>query len=178
MMKAKYSTIYSATTDGITEILFLNPTALSKINYETIRSIEAGNTVIKDCLDNVIPANIAASTLNELVSYSNEFIRQLNSESVDNPTLKFTMQCGWNISAGSLIISIVRAHMLQVGLTQFGLNPLIMAAKLSQLIALMQVGMFAESIMLINSIERDGFLTDDRIAKYILMLTSANAIND
>lgn len=178
MMKAKYSTIYSATTDGNTEILFLNPTALSNINYDMIRSIEAGNTVIKDCLDNVIPPNVAASTLNELVSYANEFLRQLNSESVDNPTLKFTMQCGWNISAGLLMISIVRAHMLQVGLAQFGLNPLIMASKLSQLIALMQVGMFAESVMLISTIERDGFLTEERIQKYILMLSSANAIND
>ena len=37
--------------------------------------------------------------------------------------------------------------------------------------------MFKEAWQMLSVIERDGFLTDERIARYVDKLTSANAIN-
>ncbi|MFA5403405.1 MAG: hypothetical protein WC358_00550 [Ignavibacteria bacterium] len=178
MIKPIYSTIYSLTRDGVTEVIFLNSVALANIGYDTIRAVELGDIIVKDCLGNIIQPNIAASILNELTSLASEFIKQVNSESLNDAYLRFTIQCNWNISSGLLMISIVRSHMLHVGLSQYGLNSIQMSAKLSSLIGLMQVGMFSESIVVLNSLERDGFLTEERIQQYTAMLMSANAIDD
>lgn len=63
-----------------------------------------------------------------------------------------------------------------IGLAQYNITPLQMSTKLAEIINLVNLGMFAESIILVSALVRDGFLTEQRITRYISMLTSANAI--
>ena len=81
-----------------------------------------------------------------------------------------------NISLSPVIVSIVREEMIAVSLTALGLNALTMMNKLTPVIMAIQIGMFAEAAYILQNTATDAFLTTDRIAKYVSLLVSCNAI--
>lgn len=86
-------------------------------------------------------------------------------------------QVNWNMRAYPQLISLVRGEMLAESLTQMGLSATGMLQKLANVVGAIQVGMFKEAWqMLYYSVERDAFLTEARIGKYVKILQSSDAI--
>ncbi len=80
----------------------------------------------------------------------------------------------YNIEVGNEFIALFREECILTDFTT--ITPLEIAQKLSSVILLVQTGSFREAKMVLNTIERDSFLTDERIAKYVSMLDAADAI--
>jgi hypothetical protein len=87
-------------------------------------------------------------------------------------------QVNWNMRLAPQLISIVRGEMLSVSLSQMGIDPTAMLGKLANVIGALQVGMFKEAgMMLMYATERDAFLTEERIGRYVSLLTSSDMID-
>lgn len=87
-------------------------------------------------------------------------------------------QVNWNIRVSPQLVALVRGEMLDVSLSAMGLDPTAMLSKLSGVVGAIQVGMFIEARnMLLYAMERDAFLTEERIAKYAALLKAADAID-
>lgn len=80
----------------------------------------------------------------------------------------------YNIDVGNEFIALFREECILTDFTT--ITPLEIAQKLSSVILLVQTGSFREAKMVLNTIERDSFLTEERIAKYVAMLDAADAI--
>lgn len=81
-----------------------------------------------------------------------------------------------NIAMAPVLVSIVREEMISVSLSALGLSALTMMNKLSPVIMAIQIGMFEEAVYILQNMATDAFLTTDRIAKYVSLLVSCNAI--
>lgn len=80
----------------------------------------------------------------------------------------------YNISVGNEFISIFREECV---FTDFkSITPLEIGQKLSNVIILVQTGSFREAKLLLQQIETDAFLTEERLTKYKNMLDAADAI--
>ena len=80
----------------------------------------------------------------------------------------------YNIIVGNEFIALFREECVK---TDFkGITPLEIGIKLSPVISLVQTGSFREAKQVLQTIETDPFLTEERIAKYIAMMESADAI--
>lgn len=80
----------------------------------------------------------------------------------------------YNMTVGDEFIALFREECVK---TDFkGITPLEIGIKLAPVISLVQTGSFREAKQVLQSLETDPFLTEERIAKYIAMMDSADAI--
>lgn len=80
----------------------------------------------------------------------------------------------YNITVGNEFIALFREECVK---TDFkGITPLEIGIKLAPVISLVQTGSFREAKQVLQTMETDPFLTEDRIAKYIAMMEAADAI--
>lgn len=80
----------------------------------------------------------------------------------------------YNITVGNEFIALFREECVK---TDFkGITPLEIGIKLAPVISLVQTGSFREAKQVLQTLETDPFLTEERIAKYIAMMDSADAI--
>ena len=80
----------------------------------------------------------------------------------------------YNITVGNEFISLFREECVK---TDFkGITPLEIGIKLAPVISLVQTGSFREAKQVLQTMETDSFLTEERMAKYIAMMDAADAI--
>lgn len=80
----------------------------------------------------------------------------------------------YNMTVGNEFIALFREECVK---TDFkGITPLEIGIKLAPVISLVQTGSFREAKQVLQTIETDPFLTEERIAKYIAMMEAADAI--
>lgn len=80
----------------------------------------------------------------------------------------------YNITVGNEFIALFREECVK---TDFkGITPLEIGIKLAPVISLVQTGSFREAKQVLQTLETDPFLTEERISKYIAMMDSADAI--
>lgn len=80
----------------------------------------------------------------------------------------------YNETVGKEFIGLFREECIK---TKFeGITPLEIGLKLEQVISLVQTGAFREAKQVLQTIETDPFLTEERIAKYIAMMDAADVI--
>lgn len=77
-----------------------------------------------------------------------------------------------NILLAPSVVSIVREEIFRVE----GLDPLVYLSKLEQVVQLTGLGLFCTAAGVLSALNRDEFLTDERLARWALMLNTANAI--
>lgn len=83
-------------------------------------------------------------------------------------------EIAYNIEVGNEFIALFREECVK---TDFkGITPLEIGMKLAPVISLVQTGSFREAKQVLQTIETDPFLTEERIAKYIAMMEAADAI--
>lgn len=80
----------------------------------------------------------------------------------------------YNITVGNEFIALFREECVK---TDFkGITPLEIGIKLAPVISLVQTGSFREAKQVLQTMETDSFLTEERMAKYIAMMDAADAI--
>lgn len=80
----------------------------------------------------------------------------------------------YNMTVGDEFIALFREECVK---TDFkGITPLEIGIKLAPVISLVQTGSFREAKQVLQSMETDPFLTEERMAKYIAMMDAADAI--
>lgn len=83
-------------------------------------------------------------------------------------------EIAYNIEVGNEFIALFREECVK---TDFkGITPLEIGVKLAPVISLVQTGSFREAKQVLQSMETDPFLTEERMAKYIAMMDAADAI--
>ena len=83
-------------------------------------------------------------------------------------------EINYNIDIGFEFIALFREECVK---TDFkGITPLEIGVKLAPVISLVQTGSFREAKQVLQSMETDPFLTEERMAKYIAMMDAADAI--
>ena len=81
----------------------------------------------------------------------------------------------YNITVGNEFISLFREECVK---TDFkGITPLEIGIKLAPVISLVQTGSFREAKQVLQTMETDPFLTEERMAKYIAMMDAADVID-
>lgn len=80
----------------------------------------------------------------------------------------------YNMTVGDEFIALFREECVK---TDFkGITPLEIGVKLAPVISLVQTGSFREAKQVLQTMETDSFLTEERMAKYIAMMDAADAI--
>lgn len=80
----------------------------------------------------------------------------------------------YNMTVGNEFIALFREECVK---TDFkGITPLEIGVKLAPVISLVQTGSFREAKQVLQTMETDPFLTEERVAKYIAMMDAADAI--
>lgn len=80
----------------------------------------------------------------------------------------------YNMTVGDEFIALFREECVK---TDFkGITPLEIGVKLAPVISLVQTGSFREAKQVLQTMETDPFLTEERVAKYIAMMDAADAI--
>ena len=103
--------------------------------------------------------------------YIDEFNNNLNRLSVLDG---IAGEVEYNIEIGNEFISLFREECVK---TDFiSITPLAIAQKLSSVIGLVQTGSFREAKQVLQTIENDQFLTQERVQKFIDMMDSADVI--
>lgn len=83
-------------------------------------------------------------------------------------------EIAYNIEVGNEFIALFREECVK---TDFkGITPLEIGVKLAPVISLVQTGSFREAKQVLQTMETDPFLTEERMAKYIAMMDAADAI--
>ena len=104
--------------------------------------------------------------------YIDEFNNNINRLSVLDG---IAGEVEYNITVGNEFISLFREECVK---TDFkGITPLEIGIKLAPVISLVQTGSFREAKQVLQTMETDPFLTEERMAKYIAMMDSADAID-
>lgn len=84
-------------------------------------------------------------------------------------------EINYNITVGNEFVALFREECVR---TDFkNTSPLAIGIKLESVISLVQTGSFREAKSVLKSLATDEFLTTERIAKYIAMMESADAID-
>lgn len=103
--------------------------------------------------------------------YIDEFNNNINRLSVLDG---IAGEVEYNIAVGNEFIALFREECVK---TDFkGITPLEIGVKLAPVISLVQTGSFREAKQVLQSMETDPFLTEERMAKYIAMMDAADAI--
>lgn len=161
------------------KVILFNSTYFNSIELGVlINAISSEEMLVFDHNNIQIQSNYATTIIGDLYMEATKLADEIRAASLISSNYANTVKVSWNISHANRIISLVRSDMISYGLTPYGVNPLQMASKLSPLVALIQIGMYVESVMLMSTIELDGFLTAERVQTYASMLLSANAIDD
>ena len=80
----------------------------------------------------------------------------------------------YNMTVGNEFIALFREECVK---TDFkGITPLEIGVKLAPVISLVQTGSFREAKQVLQTMQTDPFLTEERMAKYIAMMDAADAI--
>lgn len=81
----------------------------------------------------------------------------------------------YNMTVGDEFIALFREECVK---TDFkGITPLEIGMKLEPVISLVQTGSFREAKQVLQTMESDPFLTEERMAKYIAMMEAADVID-
>lgn len=163
--------------NGVDAVVAFNPYYFNSLDYSVLADkFESGAMIAFDSLNNEVPSNYAITIVGELVLKSNKFMTELNTSSSISASYSDIVKVEWNIVNAKNLISIVRSHMIAFGLSEHGLDPVAMFNKLYTVIDLVNSGMYAEAALYFKTIERDAFLTDARIAFFVSLLNSADAL--
>lgn len=103
--------------------------------------------------------------------YIDEFNNNINRLSVLDG---LAGEIDYNMTVGNEFIALFREECVK---TDFkGITPLEIGMKLEPVISLVQTGSFREAKQVLQTMETDPFLTEERMAKYIAMMDAADAI--
>lgn len=80
----------------------------------------------------------------------------------------------YNMSVGNEFIALFREECVKTDFQD--ITPLEIGVKLTSVILLVQTGSFREAKQVLQTLETDPFLTEERMAKYIAMMDAADAI--
>lgn len=86
-------------------------------------------------------------------------------------------QIQYNRIVGGEFIDLFREECTVLTLSKFGTSEAALLSKLSNVIPMLITGTFRTAIYFLTNITRDGFLTNERVNKYIQMLSAADAID-
>lgn len=86
-------------------------------------------------------------------------------------------QIQYNRIVGGEFIDLFREECTTLTLLKFGTSEAALITKLSNVIPMLITGTFKTAIYFLTNITRDAFLTDERLNKYIQMLSAADAID-
>ena len=141
------------------ECIYNNKNFWSKIAEEILENFEEHD--VEDFLGNKID--------------SFRFTTELSSNSSRISAIDgLAGEIDYNMTVGDEFIALFREECVK---TDFkGITPLEIGMKLAPVISLVQTGSFREAKQVLQTIETDPFLTEERIAKYIAMMESADAI--
>ena len=105
----------------------------------------------------------------------NRFITELSSNASRIAAIDgLAGEIDYNMIVGDEFIALFREECVK---TDFkGITPLEIGVKLAPVISLVQTGSFREAKQVLQSMETDPFLTEERMAKYIAMMDAADAI--
>ena len=103
--------------------------------------------------------------------YIDEFNNNINRLSVLDG---IAGEVEYNITVGNEFIALFREECVKTDFN--GITPLEIGVKLAPVISLVQTGSFREAKQVLQTMETDPFLTEERIAKYIAMMEAADAI--
>ena len=103
------------------------------------------------------------------------FITELNSNASRIAAIDgLAGEIDYNMTVGDEFIALFREECVK---TDFkGITPLEIGVKLAPVISLVQTGSFREAKQVLQAMETDPFLTEERMAKYIAMMDAADAI--
>ena len=105
----------------------------------------------------------------------NRFITELNSNASRIAAIDgLAGEIDYNMTVGDEFIALFREECVK---TDFkGITPLEIGVKLAPVISLVQTGSFREAKQVLQTMETDPFLTEERMTKYIAMMDAADAI--
>lgn len=86
-------------------------------------------------------------------------------------------QIQYNRIVGGEFIDLFREECTVLTLSKFGTNEAALLSKLSNVIPMLITGTFRTAIYFLTNITKDEFLTNERVNKYIQMLSVADAID-
>lgn len=86
-------------------------------------------------------------------------------------------QIQYNRIVGGEFIDLFREECTVLTLSKFGTSEAALLSKLSNVIPMLITGTFRTAIYFLTNITRDEFLTDERLNKYIQMLSAADSID-
>lgn len=107
--------------------------------------------------------------------FMNEYY--MNASRIERTKDSLASQIQYNRIVGGEFIDLFREECTYLTLAKYGTSEAALMTKLSNVIPMLITGTFRTAIYFLTSITRDGFLTDERIDKYIQMLSAADAIN-
>lgn len=160
-MKNYISRIVYVEKDGVKTCIYNNKNFWSTTVFDVLNDFE--NYKLYDFLDNEITNK-----------------KRLEIEADKNYTRLSAIdglagEVEYNITVGNEFISLFREECVK---TDFkGITPLEIGIKLAPVISLVQTGSFREAKQVLQTMETDPFLTEERMAKYIAMMDAADAID-
>lgn len=86
-------------------------------------------------------------------------------------------QIQYNRIVGGEFIDLFREECTTLTLSKFGTSEAVLLSKLSNVIPMLITGTFRTAIYFLTNITKDEFLTNERVNKYIQMLSVADAID-
>ena len=122
------------------------------------------NHIVLDFLDNQVTQK----------EFENEFYN--NATRIENTKDSIASQIQYNRIIGGEFIDLFREECVVLGLKNYNTNETELMTKLGTLVPILMTGTFKTAELILSELERDDYLTDERINKYIEMLTAADAI--
>lgn len=123
------------------------------------------NHVILDFMDNQVTKE----------QFVNEYYT--NASRIENTKDSIASQIQYNRIVGGEFIDLFREECVINGLKNYNTSEAALMMKLGNIVTILMAGVFNTAILMLTTIERDGYLTDERINKYIKMLSAADAID-
>lgn len=156
---------------GETRTIFRSPSwFLSNPGIES--GIVAGKLKMYDLAGKQIPAHPALAGITGLKKAAADLSLALSLSPGDLSS--YAAKVSWNVVSYSHLIAIIRADTLASDLG--GVTPEAILASLAPSAALASLGMFLEAAAAVRVVPADAFLTSERLALYVDILESANAI--
>ena len=107
--------------------------------------------------------------------FMNEYY--MNATRIEKTKDGLASQIQYNRIVGGEFIDLFREECTYLTLAKYGTSEAALLTKLSNVIPMLMTGTFRTAIYFLTNITRDGFLTDERLNKYIQMLSTADAID-
>lgn len=100
-----------------------------------------------------------------------------NATRVEKTKDGIASQIQYNRIVGGEFIDLFREECTTLTLSKFGTSEAALLSKLSNVIPMLITGTFRTAIYFLTNITKDEFLTNERVNKYIQMLSAADAID-